>query len=119
MLSVPLGTTPEGQRLKLRILEKQRAEVDLERLRLDIVRQVREQHRRVQVDRRRAEVAQLTQSLAAQNVREQEERLALGLSTVRLVLDAQDDLATARNSHLRALVDYNQALVEWGRLTEE
>lgn len=119
LLSLPFGTTPDDERLSERLLEKQRAEVDLERLRLDIVRQMREQHRRVNVDRRRAEVAQFAQSLAAQNVDEQEERLALGLSSVRQVLDAQDDLAAARNSHLRALVDYNQALVEWGRLTEE
>jgi len=119
LLSLPLGTTPDDERLRLRLLEKQRAQLDLERLRLDIVRQVREQHRRVRVDRRRAEVARLAESLAAQNVGEQEERLALGLSAVRQVLDAQDDLAAARNSHLHARVDYNQALVEWGRLTEE
>ena len=46
-------------------------------------------------------------------------RLKLGLSTARLVLDAQDDLAQARASRLRAVVDYNQSLIEWQRLTGE
>ena len=41
-------------------------------------------------------------------------RLKLGLSTARLVLDAQ-----ARASRLRAVVDYNQSLIEWQRLTGE
>ncbi|MBI2506299.1 MAG: TolC family protein, partial [Candidatus Latescibacteria bacterium] len=50
---------------------------------------------------------------------EEEERLKLGLSTARQVLDAQDDLAQARATRLRAVVDYNQSLIEWQRLTGE
>ena len=59
----------------------------------------------------------MAERLAEQNVTEEEERLALGLSTVRQVLDAQDDLAESRSRRLQAIVDYNKALVEWRRLT--
>ncbi len=116
-LDVPLGNNSEAQRFQQRLLEKQRSELDLEQLRLQLVQQVREQFRQVSVTRRRSEVALLAERLAAQNVAEEEERLKLGLSTVRQVLDAQDDLAQARVSRLRAVVDYNQALIEWQRLT--
>jgi outer membrane protein TolC len=115
-LGFPLGHNSDRERLYQRVLEKQRDEVDLERVRLDIVRQVREQHRRVGINHRRVEVSQLAERLAEQNVTEEEDRLTLGLSTVRQVLDAQDDLAESRR-RLQAIVGYNKALVEWRRLT--
>ena len=63
-LGFPLGQNPDRQRFHQRVLEKQREEVDLERLRLDIVQQVREQHRRVGINHRRVEVSQLAERLA-------------------------------------------------------
>ncbi|MBM3277058.1 MAG: TolC family protein [Candidatus Handelsmanbacteria bacterium] len=91
--------------------------MELENTRQQLEKQVRQRFRQVGIDRRRAEVAQLAEDLAARNVGEEEERLKLGLSTARQVLDAQDDLAQARASRLRALVDCNQSLIEWQRLT--
>ena len=118
-LVVPLGKDPETERHQQRLLEKERSQIDLERLRLGIVQQVREQYRLVEINRRQSEVAGLSVRLAEQNVAEEEQRLALGLSTVREVLDAQDELAESRVSLLRAVVDYNRARIEWTRLTGE
>ena len=115
--SVPLGASASQARVQRRLIEKEQAEIDRERLRLQIAQQVREKHRQVNTDGRRAEVNLLAERLADQNVQEEEERLALGLSTVRQVLDAQDDLAEARIKRLRAIVDYNKALIEWTRFT--
>ncbi|MBI2504119.1 MAG: TolC family protein, partial [Candidatus Latescibacteria bacterium] len=111
-LEFPLGESPADQRLGQRRLEKERRAVDLEHLRQQLEQQVRQRFRQVGIDRRRAEVAQLAEELAGQNVAEEEERLKLGLSTARQVLDAQDDLAQARATRLRAVVDYNQSLIE-------
>ena len=116
-LGFPLGRNPDRERYRQRLLEKERDQVDLERLRLDIVRQVREQYRRVHINFRRAQISQLAERLAKQNVTEEEARLTLGVSTVRHVLDAQDDLAESRASRLGSIVEYNKALVEWRRLT--
>ena len=118
-LEVPLGKSPADQRLRQRRLEKERRTVDLEHLRQQLEQQVRQRFRQVGIDRRRAEVAQLAEELAGQNVAEEEERLKLGLSTARQVLDAQDDQSQARASRLQALVDYNQSLIEWQHLTGE
>jgi outer membrane protein TolC len=84
---------------------------------MQLVEQVRERFRQVHTDRRRADVAQLAEQLAERQVREEEDRLALGLSTVRQVLDAQDDLAEARASRLQAVVDYRQAMIAWEQVT--
>lgn len=118
-LAVPLGKSPADQHLGQRRLEKERRDVDLENQRQFLEQQVRQRFRQLGIDRRRAEVALLAEGLAGRNVAEEEERLKLGLSTARQVLDAQDDLAQARASQLRAVVDYNQSLIEWQRLTGE
>jgi len=118
-LDIPLGQSADRARLQQRRLEKQRGEIDLENLRRQLVQQVRTQHRQVRISHRRTEVARAAVRLAARHVDEQEARLALGLSTVREVLDAQDDLASVRATFLQATVDYSKALIIWNRLTGE
>lgn len=116
-LRMPLGDDPERHRYRRSRLARERGEVDLERLRLALVNQVREQYRMVRINARRARVADLAVDLSVQSLGEQEERLALGLATVREVLDAQDDLAEARARRLQAVVESRKALIEWRRLT--
>jgi outer membrane protein TolC len=118
-LDFPLGEDPAKIRLQQQLIQKEQRQVELERLRLQLAQQVRNQHRSVETSRQREEAARWTERLSAQNLDELEERLNLGLATVRQVLDAQDDLAQARLSRLQALVDYNKALIEWHRLTGE
>ena len=117
--TLPLGQSAQRARLQQRHLEKERADIDIEALRRQLSRQVRDQHRQVQTSLRSSEVALLTTKLAARRVQEQEERLDLGLATVRQVLDAQDELAAARLSHQQAVLDYTNALLEWQRLTDQ
>jgi len=113
----PLGEDPTQIRVQQQLIQQQQRQVALEQLRLQLAQQVRNQHRSVETSRQREEAARWTERLSAQNLEELEERLSLGLATVRQVLDAQDDLAQARLSRLQALVDYNKALIEWRRLT--
>jgi len=116
-LDFPLGEDPTQIRVQQQLIQQQQRQVALEQLRLQLAQQVRNQHRSVETSRQREEAARWTERLSAQNLEELEERLSLGLATVRQVLDAQDDLAQARLSRLQALVDYNKALIEWRRLT--
>lgn len=118
-LDFPLGRTGSQERLQQRLIEKEQRRLSLEQLRLQLAQQVRNQHLQVELSRQREEAARWTERLSEQNLGEQEERQQLGLSTVRQVLDAQDDLAQARQGRLQALVDYNKALIEWKRLTGE
>ena len=116
-LDIPLGAHSEHEEYLRLGLERTRAEVELENLRRQIIQQVRGIFRQVHAGYRRVEIAMLAERLAGRNVTEEENRLALGLSTVRDVLDAQDDLAAARVSRLQALVDYTNSRVEWDRAT--
>jgi outer membrane protein len=116
-LSVPLGQDTQKAQYRRSQLQKQRDQVDLQDLRLQIIQQARGQLREVQIGARRTEAARAAVRLARQNVQEQEARLSLGLSTVRQVLDAQDDLASARSRLLQAVVDYSSAVIRWEELT--
>jgi outer membrane protein TolC len=118
-LDFPLGEDGAEIRQQQQLIQQEQRQVELEQLRLQLAQQVRNQHRSVETSRQREEAAGWTERLSAQNLGELEERLNLGLATVRQVLDAQDDLAQARLSRLQALIDYNKALIEWRRLTGE
>ena len=48
--------------------------------------------------------------MAEKQLQAEQERLKVGLSTTRFVLEFQRDLATAQGNELRAIVDYNKSL---------
>ena len=116
-INLPLGSNANRERYQQRLMELESSELKQNYHQMQLVESVRERHRQVSTDQRRAKVSQLTEQLAERNVREEEERLSLGLSTVREVLDAQDDLAEARANRLQAVVDYQKALIAWDRIT--
>ena len=53
--------------------------------------------------------------MAEKRLQAEQERLKVGLSTTRFVLDFQRDLATAQGNELRATVDYNKSLSNLAR----
>ncbi len=115
--ALPLGASTERAQLSQHQLQKERSAIDMEALRRQLSRQVRDQHRQVQTSIQASTVAESATHLAQRRVLEEEERLVLGLTTVRQVLDAQDELAEAHLSYQRAILAYNKALLEWQRLT--
>ncbi len=119
-LNLPLSGNPVAQaRVREQELANQQRQLQLEQARLQVAAKVRSQHRQVGINRQAEEAAAWTEQQAEQNVQEQEERLGLGLSTVRQVLDAQDALAQSKLARQQAAAAYNNALLEWHRLTGE
>lgn len=93
-----------------RRLEAKNAEASLASVRHQIILGVREAVRRVQTDFKRIETTRSARILAEKQLQTEQERLRVGLSTTRFVLDFQRDLATAQGNELRAIVDYNKSL---------
>ncbi|MGE0642276.1 MAG: TolC family protein [Nitrospira sp.] len=110
LFSYPLGNRSALSAYNKRQLEAKNAEDTLARVRHQIILGVREAVRRVQTDFKRIETTRSARILAEKQLHTEQERLRVGLSTTRFVLDFQSDLATAQGNELRAIVDYNKSL---------
>ena len=110
-IDVPIGNRSASSQYAASRLEKRRAELNIKKMEQDIIVQIRDAVRQIDTDIRRIRATQLARTLEERNLTEEEERLRLGLSTVRDVLETQRILATARTNHLKAIIDYNESLI--------
>ena len=64
------------------------------------------------------QAAQAARALAARKLEAEQSKFEVGMSTNYFVVQAQRDLADARNSELRAVLNYRKALFELERLQQ-
>ncbi len=115
VLSYPLGNRAAISTYNKRQLEAKNAEATLTSIRQQVIVGVREAVRRVQTDFKRIETTRSARLMAEKQLQAERERLRVGLSITRFVLDFQRDLATAQANELRAIVDYNKSLSNLAR----
>ncbi|HWF61801.1 MAG TPA: TolC family protein [Nitrospira sp.] len=115
VLSYPLGNRAAINTYNKRKLDARNAEASLASVRQQIIVGVREAVRRVQTDFKRIETTRSARIMAEKQLQAEQERLRVGLSTTRFVLDFQRDLATAQGNELRAIIDYNKSLSNLAR----
>jgi len=115
VLSYPLGNRSAISAYNKRQLEAKNAEAALANVRQHIIVGVKEAVRRVRTDFKRIETTRSARIMAEKQLQAERERLKVGLSTTRFVLDFQRDLATAEANELRAIVDYNKSLSNLAR----
>ena len=82
------------------------------------MREMRDAALRVEQNRQRIETAQLGRELAEQRLDAEQRRFEVGMSTSFLVIQAQRDLAVARNNELQASLDYQLAVVAFESVAE-
>lgn len=117
ILSFPLGNRSAISTFNRRQIEGRNAVVTMQSLRQQVILGVKEAVRRVQTDFKRIETTRSARIMADKQLQAERERLNVGLSTTRFVLDFQRDLATAQGNELRATVDYNKSLSNLNRNT--
>lgn len=117
VLSYPLGNRSAKSQYRRRQLEITQAKTTLGNVRRQVIVDAKEAVRRVQTDYKRITTTRLARKLAERQGAAEQERLNLGLSTTRQVLDFQRDEAIARVNELRAILDYNQSLANLNRMT--
>ena len=77
------------------------------------MREVRDAALRLEQNRQRIETTQLGRELAEQRLDAEQKRFEVGMSTSFLVIQAQRDLAVARNNELQARLQYQLSLVNF------
>jgi outer membrane protein TolC len=109
--SYPLGKSAAEANLARTRIEKDQQSARLRSLEFSVVREVREAAARVEQNQQRIETARLSRELAEQRLDAEQRRFEVGMSTSFLVIQAQRDLAVARNNELQASLDYQLATI--------
>jgi outer membrane protein TolC len=114
-LSYPLGhSTESAQHAQAQVeYRQQRASIDNQEL--IIAQEVRMAARAVDTNRKRIETTRVARELAEERLEAEEKKFEVGMSTSFFIVQAQRDLTEAAANELRALIDYNKALVEFER----
>jgi outer membrane protein TolC len=112
-VSYPLGTSQADAAYAQARLQKQQQQVTLANLELAVTQSVRDAARQVTTGLRRVEATRRARELAERRLEADNKRFSVGLATTFELLQSQRDLARARQSELRATIDYNQALVDF------
>jgi HAE1 family hydrophobic/amphiphilic exporter-1 len=114
-LSYPLGQSTEEANLARARIERDQAAARLRSVELTAVREVRNAALRLEQNRQRIETTKLARELAEQRLDAEQKRFEVGMSTSFLVIQAQRDLAVARDNELRASLDYQLAALAFER----
>jgi HAE1 family hydrophobic/amphiphilic exporter-1 len=111
--SYPLGNSTAEANLARARLERDQSAARLRSNELAAVREVRQAALRVEQNRQRIETTRVGRELAEQRLDAEQRRFEVGMSTSFLVIQAQRDLAIARNNELQALLDYQLAVISF------
>jgi outer membrane protein TolC len=117
-VSYPILNRSAKANAALSRIAQERAELGLQRLELQVTREVRSAARRVATDFQRVETTRAARVLSARRLDAEEKRFAAGMSTNFFVTQAQRDLAFSEVSELQAIADYLKSLIEFDRVQE-
>jgi len=88
-----------------------KALLELKRLEQNIILDVRNRIREVETQRRQMDAATHAKNMELKNYEAQKERYAAGQTSTHDMLDYQERVATSETDYLKALVDYQTALI--------
>ena len=117
-ISYPIGTSSADTNLARSRLERTQTEARIRSVELQAATEVRRTGRSVNTNLKRVDATRAARQLGEERLEAEQKKFAVGMSTSFLVFQAQRDLATALNSELRAVLDYNRALVDFEAVQE-
>ncbi len=112
-VSYPIGQSTADASLARTRLETRQSVTNLRSLELQVVTQVRDAGRQLMANSKRVDSTRASRVLAERRLEAEEKKFAAGMSTSFLVFQAQRDLAQARNTELRAILDYTKSQVDY------
>jgi outer membrane protein TolC len=112
-LSYPLGRSADQSALARTALERDQSVARLRSSELKVVREVRQAAMQLEQNRERIDTTRLGRELSEQRLDAEQKRFEVGMSTNFNVIQAQRDLAVARNNELQAQLDYQLALITY------
>jgi outer membrane protein TolC len=112
-INYPIGTSAAEAGYASSRLQREQQQNTLRDTELNVTAQVREAGRQVNTALQRVESTTRARQFAERRLEAEQKRLNVGLSTTFQQFQAQRDLANVKQQELRAVIDYNRALVNF------
>jgi outer membrane protein TolC len=110
LIGYPIGRSTAEADLARTRLQRTQSMTNLRNTEMQVVTAVRDIGRRVLTNFQRVEATKKARDFAEQRLSAEQKKFSVGMSDTFRVLQAQRDLAIARNNLLRAVLDYNLTL---------
>ncbi len=110
-VSVPLGSDEEKGKYEKSKFEKKQALINFQRLEQNIILDVRDAVRGVDINYRMLEANAKAKDAQEKQYKAQEERFAAGLVSTHDILDYAERLSKAEADYMKSIIDYNIALI--------
>jgi outer membrane protein TolC len=117
-LSYPLGTSSMEANIARAKVQLSQVEAQVRQIELQVATDVTNAAINVESSAERVQAAQAARELAQKQLEAEQSKFEVGMSTNYFVVQAQRDLATAKNNELSAVLAYRKALVELERLQQ-
>jgi outer membrane protein TolC len=114
----PIGKSPAEAALARARVSYSQSELQLRSLEQLVTAQVRETARTLNTNRKRVEATRASRALAERRLEAEQKKFQAGMSTNFEVIQAQRDLASARNAELQAILDYSRSIVDFETVQE-
>lgn len=111
-MNLPLNDVFSRAQLAQAQVNLEQARMQIENQQQQIYRDIKIAVRNVESNYKRIQAYKTAREFAEKQLAAEEEKLKVGLSTNFLVLQYQTDLANARSSELRAIIDYKLSLAQ-------
>ncbi|MEM7164089.1 MAG: TolC family protein [Planctomycetota bacterium] len=113
----PIGNRAEKNQLAKARNSLRAAELDIDRTRNTVVKEVRQAVRDIRSARQRVQTTRSAMQLRREQLNGETQRLRVGSSTSYQVLQVQNDLLEAQSLEIQAQVDYKKAVTAFERAT--
>jgi outer membrane protein TolC len=117
-LSYPIGFSYEDASLASARLQESQARLRLQSAEIKAARQLRQSAWQIEANAKRIETSRAARQFAEQRLDAEQRRFEVGMSTSFLVVQAQRDLAQARNQELVAYLEYMRSTIDFEALQE-
>ena len=117
-LSYPLGHSAQKAAHARARLQVQQTRAQIEQIELRIAAEVTNAALQIESIDERVDAARAARELAVEQLDAEQRKFEVGTSTNFFVVQAQRDLAAARDTELRAILDYQNAVIEFERVQQ-
>jgi outer membrane protein TolC len=116
--SYPIGLSAQSANVARARVQLNQVQAQLKQIELQVATDLTNQAITIRSNAERVQAAQAARELAQRQLDAENSKFAVGMSTNYFVITAQNQLSTAQNNELQAILNYRKSLVDFDRLQQ-